>query len=141
MLGIGGERAAKRAKLGRNDVAALVGLVLKDGELVVSVEFDVAVVRGGKLGNDYLESGAVGGHPAASEQLFPVQAIDAGEQVRSALRIQQRASRLPATRSRTKVVRLVPGRSGVAGGGEAALLVVAELHRLRAVIIYSLCGE
>ena len=47
MLGIGGEGAAKRTKLRSDDVAALVGLVLKDGELVVAVELDVSGVSRG----------------------------------------------------------------------------------------------
>src|SRR6478609_3043886 len=85
MLSVGSESAAKRTKLRGDDIAALVGLVLKDGELVVAIELEVAVVRGGQLGNDDLEPGTVGGHPGACEQLLPVQPINAREQVRSAL--------------------------------------------------------
>jgi len=79
VLGIGRERALEGAKLRGDDVAALRWLVLKDRELVVSVKLDVAVVRSGKLGNDYLEASAVGGHQRASEQLLPVQPVDSRE--------------------------------------------------------------
>jgi hypothetical protein len=77
VLGVGRERALERAKFRGNDIAALGGLVLKDRELFVSVELDVSVVRCWKFGDDDLEPGAVGGHPGAGEQLFPVQAVNA----------------------------------------------------------------
>src|SRR4051794_38016434 len=85
MLSVGGEGAPKRTELRGDDIAALVGLVLKDGELVVAIELEVAVVRGGELGDDDLESRTVGGHPGTCEQLLPVQPINTREQVCSAL--------------------------------------------------------
>jgi hypothetical protein len=50
MLSVGSESAAKGTEFRGDDIAALVGLVLKDGELVVAIELEVAVVRGGSLG-------------------------------------------------------------------------------------------
>ena len=85
MLSAGGEGAPKRTELRGDDIAALVGLVLKDGELVVSIELEVAVMRGRQLGDDDLEPCTIGGHPGACEQLLPVQPINTREQVRSAL--------------------------------------------------------
>ena len=67
MLGVGGESAAKRPELCGDDIASLVGLVLKDGEFLVAIQLDLAVVRGGKLGNDDLEPSAVGSHSRAGE--------------------------------------------------------------------------
>ena len=75
----------KRLELGDDGVAALVGLVLEDRDLGVSIELDVAVVRGGEAGHQDLQPGAVSGHPGAGEQLLPVQAVDAREQVGGAL--------------------------------------------------------
>jgi hypothetical protein len=85
MLRVGGECAAKRLELGGDDVAVLGRLVLKDRDLVVSVEFDITVVRDRQPRNDDLQSGAVGGHPRTCEQLFPMQPVDARKQVGGSL--------------------------------------------------------
>lgn len=85
MLSVCGERTPKRTELRGHDIAALVGLVLKDGELVVAIELEVAVVRRRELGDDDLEPCTVRGHPGACEQLLPVQPINTREQVRGAL--------------------------------------------------------
>jgi 3-keto-L-gulonate-6-phosphate decarboxylase len=52
VLGVGGEGAAERPELGGDEVAILGGLVLEDGQLLVSIELEVAVVGGGELGNE-----------------------------------------------------------------------------------------
>jgi len=71
MLGVGGEGSAERLELCDDGIAALVGLVLEDRDLMVSIELDIAVVRSGELGHQDLQAGAVGGHPGACEELLP----------------------------------------------------------------------
>ncbi len=96
MLGVGGEGAAKRPQLGGNGVAGLVRLVLEHRDLAVSVQLEVAVVRGRQLRNEDLEAGAVGGHPAAGEQRAPVMTVDGGEQICGAFdEADERAHREP----------------------------------------------
>ena len=77
MRGGGGEGPAEWLELRDDGVTALVGLVLEDRDVAVSIELDVAVVRDGELGHEDLQSGPVGGHPGAGEKLLPVQPVDA----------------------------------------------------------------
>lgn len=58
MLGISGEGAAEGPKLCSDDIAALVRLVLEDGDFLIPVKLQVAVVCCGKFWNDYLQSSA-----------------------------------------------------------------------------------
>jgi hypothetical protein len=58
---------------------------MKDGELVVAIELEVAVVRCRELGDDDLDAGAVGGHPRTRQQLLPMQTINTGEPIGGAL--------------------------------------------------------
>ena len=85
MLGVGGERPVEGLEFGGDGIAALVGFVLKDGDISLLIELDISVVRAGDLGNKHLQAGTVGGHPAAREPLLPVKSVDASEQVRGAL--------------------------------------------------------
>jgi hypothetical protein len=81
MLGISDQDAGKGRQLADERLGTFVWLVLKDDQVVASVNLEVPIVNSGKLRDEHLEARCIGGKPRSGEQLLPVLTIDRAEKV------------------------------------------------------------